>query len=498
MSKRKLLFKKIFCSNECDSEPFLDDGDVSLASFVYNVACEEIREDNDYSDDEPDMDGKDEDTYSILSFDEKVDAAVENFERVVALFKKTKKAKDSFLKSFEQWAPTCKNNIQLLKESAEAIQTDKFNSDIAKVVGGVVAAVGGIVFGISFITPLAVVTVPLAIGGGIASAVGGTVVAGTTGTEIALLKKKLEGARALVQQEMERFFAMTHWFSFPEEVKKALESLLSYNLLKEMAADLKKFFDEVTREANLTVGDFKLRFKEVLKLCMKKMITSSKITYEFGDDVAPVVMTFVFVFCLMKGQNRIVLDCVMITQRLAVGLLSVFDLGVQAGQLIGRLALKGAASAGEALAKFAIMEALVGLGVLIDVVNVVLSSIDLHKRPETEATKKIKEAADKLEKVFSFIESVYNEVKKYKTLARTDVNDWTAVVVSHIPDDAEKEDIKTAVKPHLPEEAWSCIKLKKLPTNGNNWLVKVPTNHSQLLLEQSHLIINEKSCAVTQ
>ncbi|GBN77686.1 hypothetical protein AVEN_226809-1 [Araneus ventricosus] len=488
---RAKLFERIFGSNRNDEEPIITDSELSLASFAYDVAYDEIHKGQKDPDDDDD---------SVLSFDIKMEAAMDNFKRVVELFKKSRKANQAFLKNFDHWSSFRKSNVQRLKEIAEKIQTDKFNSDIAKVVGGVVAAAGGVVAGLSFLTPLAPVTLPLAISGGVASALGGGVVVGTTGTEIALLKNKLEEAKTLAMQEEVNFSTMAQWFTHTKELKEALGSLLNYALVNEMSECVQKFLDGMINLKNLKVGDFKNQFKQVLKMCMGKMSKCSKIKDEFGDDVAPAVMTFIFVVCVMRDENRLVLDCVMITHHLALGLMSALDIGVHTSRMIVGLATKGTAAAGRtapaAIARIAAMGTLVALGIVIDVLNVVLSSIAIHKRLQSKHAKIVKDAAEQLEKEFLFIESVYNELRKYKAISLTDVTEWTTIVVNHIPVQAGEEDLKMAVKLLLSEEAWGCIKLRRLPTSGNNWFVKVPASHSQMLLLQSELIIKGERCVV--
>ncbi|CAL1264689.1 unnamed protein product [Larinioides sclopetarius] len=494
MSYKNLLFERAFGSTRNDDEPILNPDELRLASFVYDVAYDEVYEGRKYLD-------NDSDTHTGLRFDKKMEAAVQNFERIVELFKKSSKAKHAFLKNFDHWSSLRKSNVQRLKEIAEEIQTNKYNSDIAKVVGGVVGAVGGVVVGLSLLTPLAAVTLPLAISGGVASALGGGVVVGTTGTEIALLKNKLEEAKILAMQEKSSFSPMAQWFTHAEELKAALEYLLDYGLLKEMSEDVKKILGGVMSTKALTV-EFKQRFKNVLKICMGKMCKMSKIREKFGDKIAPIVMTFLLVVCLMRDHNRIVLDSLIITQRLVLGLKSTLDIAVQTSNLAAGLATRGTAAAGKAapaaVARIAVMETLVALGVVIDVINVVQSSIALHTRAQTRHAKKVKEAAEKLEKEFLFIENVYNELWQRKAISLVDVTQWTTVVINHVPVEAGEEDIKMAVKLLLSEEAWDCIMLNRLPTSGNNWFVKVPASHSKKLLLEPYIIVKGENCTITK
>ncbi|GBO36862.1 hypothetical protein AVEN_251078-1 [Araneus ventricosus] len=138
------LFDRVFGENRSDGDRLIDDDEFSLASFVYDVAYDEIYTGGEKPGYEPD--DCDFDTVSVISFEEKIEAAMVKFDRVVEVFKKSHQSKESFLKSFGHWAQLCKNSIQSLRVFASEMQTDKFNSDIARVVGGVVGAIGGELF----------------------------------------------------------------------------------------------------------------------------------------------------------------------------------------------------------------------------------------------------------------------------------------------------------------------------------------------------------------
>ncbi|CAL1264693.1 unnamed protein product [Larinioides sclopetarius] len=402
MNREELLFERFFGAKGNDGEPIFYDSERYLTGLVYDVACDEIHKIKEVPADESEGAG------SVSSFDVRVQKAVEKFGSVVKVFKISTEAKDTFIKNFGQWSSFRKSNIKRLEEIAEEIQTDKFNSDIAKVVGGVVGAVGGVAVGLSFLTPLAAITLPLAVGGGVASALGGGVVVGTTGTEIVRLKNNLEEAKTLVMQEQASFLTMAPWFEHTEKLKTAINSLVSYSLMKEMSQVLQGFHD--VNATDLNVSSFVDRFKRALKICIRKMRESSNIMQSYGV-VAPAVMTFVIVVCLLRYHNRIVLDCAMQIDRLVMGMMSMMDIGVQTGRLTVGLASKGAAAAGRAVPVVIATTVFVAASVAIDVVNVVLSSIDIHTRPITEHAKKIKEASEKLEKEFRCIESIYNELQ---------------------------------------------------------------------------------------
>ncbi|GBN07075.1 hypothetical protein AVEN_2392-1 [Araneus ventricosus] len=154
MGSNQELFEQFFGSNEKDGEVLLNSTERSLAQLIYTVASRGIHEGQEDSNGEPDDDPDDEpgdddydyDEDSALNFHEQIEAAMDNFNHVVELFKLSSYAKNAFLENFDHWSSIRKNNVKRLKEIADEMQTDKFNSDIAKVVGGVVGVVGGNLF----------------------------------------------------------------------------------------------------------------------------------------------------------------------------------------------------------------------------------------------------------------------------------------------------------------------------------------------------------------
>ncbi|GBN93964.1 hypothetical protein AVEN_25539-1 [Araneus ventricosus] len=320
----------------------------------------------------------------------------------------------------------------------------------------------------------------------VGSVFGTGVVDGTTVDKIVWMKCRMDEVKTLMKNEKERFSAMTDWLICPEELENAINPLLDCNVLKEIAQEVQKFTEAVTDQINMSEDEFTMQFKRVLKHCMGQMAKDSKVKKEYGKELAPAVMAFVFVVCLMNDHNRITLGCSVINQHMALDLMRELNFGTLAGELIG----------GSAIAKAAISETFVWFALVIDLLNSAQSFIDVYKRPHPEYTKRIKEAAEKFEKIFSHIERVYNDAKTYNS--RTNVSQWKTFLVSRAPDDAGHGDLRMAVKHYLPEEALGRIKIIRLPTEERNWLVKVPAIHSLMLLQQTLINIKGRDCAVTQ
>ncbi|GBN20691.1 hypothetical protein AVEN_208267-1 [Araneus ventricosus] len=462
LKDKGILFEKLI-SNGRNGKPLLNDKQRSLARSVYNFAWNKIKADQENGRIGPD----DFDIDDVQSFDKKIEAALIKFERILECFKKSSIAKDNFLNSFDQCAQHCKKCVKELREIAAEIQTEKFDRDILTGVGNIFGAVGGLCFALAL-----PVSLPLAIPGGIVCALGNGLVIGNAAGEISHLKEKLKEAVNLIEEEKKRFSAM-RWFSCPEEMENAISSLVDCHVLKRMAQEVETF-SKVTDKKDMTDDEFKNHYEQVLDYCMGQMAKDSKLIKEYGKELAPAVMTFVFVVCLMNDHNRIVLDCSLTTLRLT----SVLNIGALACIAVG------------AISKLLS----VWWGVSINLLLAVKSFIDAYKRPDTELTKKIREAADKIEEIFTYIERIYNETKKYKS--HYNVTQWKTVLVSQTPDVTESVDLKMAVKDYLPETARGRIRLLKLQTKSD-WLVMVPAIHSQRLLKQKQIEIKGKNCKIT-
>ncbi|GBN91851.1 hypothetical protein AVEN_174426-1, partial [Araneus ventricosus] len=432
-------------------------------------------EGNNTNQENDEIDPSDFDKDEVESFDEKIEKTLCKFECVVEVFKKSRESKDDFLKSFDQWSEPCQKCVKDLRDIAGEIQNDKFGRDLTRGIGNAAAALG-VVAGLA--------CPPLAVAGGIACAVGNGVALGTTVLENLYANKKMEEAEALLREEKKRYSAM-RWFSCPKKLQEALGSLVDLKVLEQMEKRVQTFSEEVRDKKDMTGDEFKNHYEQVLDSCMDLMAKDRKMIEEYGKELAPAVMTFVFVVCLMNDHNRIVLDCSLTTLRLT----SVLNVGLLACGVAGALAIEGA------IAEFISSELIVWLRVGINVLLAAKSFVDAYRQPDTELTEKIKEAADKIEGIYTYIEGVYKETKKYKS--HDAVNQWKTVLVEHTPGDAESEDLKMAVKDYLPEEARGRIRTLRLPIEENNWLVMVPADHSQRLLEQTQINIKGKNCAVT-
>lgn len=128
---KKDLFKKMFLDCEDGQEPLLKDEDeMNIAAMVYNFATKHFED-------------KQDDTDSVLSFEEKVDTTRCDMKTVSDLFAKTNKAKKSFQKNLPAFKECRLSSISKLMEIADSIHKDRLNGNISKIVGGCTGAAGG-------------------------------------------------------------------------------------------------------------------------------------------------------------------------------------------------------------------------------------------------------------------------------------------------------------------------------------------------------------------
>ncbi|GFT62997.1 uncharacterized protein TNCV_1607671 [Trichonephila clavipes] len=268
--------------------------------------------------------------------------------------------------------------------------------------------VSGILLGASFLCPpLAAATIPLAISGSVISTAGSGVVVGTSGTQLVRLKKKLRAVKTLIEREEKEFSGLKNWFTFTEVLTNTIEALVGPELIQDMDELRNNFFDEVRRMGCDNVDEYNKKFRSVMEKCVRKMCDSSYIRDKFDTDAAPFVIAFVFVICFMSKRYRGVLDCALLTRRLALEKSTAKNLGLETGQVVTGLALKGSAAVGRAVpalvARVVAVGVFVALGIAVDVLSVVLSSKEIHTGAKSKHADEVSRVVELLEEEYRFL-----------------------------------------------------------------------------------------------
>ncbi|GFT66241.1 uncharacterized protein NPIL_648441 [Nephila pilipes] len=143
-----------------------------------------------------------------------------------------------------------------------------------------------------------------------------------------------------------------------------------------------------------------------MKGIMGKICKSRNMAKEFGSDIVPIIVSFVLVSCVIGKCNLIILDCALLSHHLLLGLASTTDVGVTIGPLITGLGINGTsavskvipATVGRAVAH----GACIALGITLNVLCVVLSSIAIEKRVKNTHADEMSHVAGLLGEEYTF------------------------------------------------------------------------------------------------
>ncbi|XP_015906168.2 apolipoprotein L4 [Parasteatoda tepidariorum] len=397
------LFNSVFNTSTIES---LKAEEKLIASLIFESAREVVKSmangshlSDESSDDENDVE-----------FSNKFELTRRNLKEIIDAFNEAQKARQSFQKHFPKWTPSRKENVSSLREIADCINTDRFNCNVAKITGSAVGIAGGVAIGVSLVFPPAAIV--LGAVGGIASLAGGATVFGTSATEVTLLQKKMNEAKAILAKDGEQFSPLAKWFKHSQNLIDLLDKIIGFDIIQEIFEGLKNFKADVTDFRSLKNGVVHSSIKRLINLFIQKAAPAGLGAYSGFVQIVPVVIAFVFVVILFRKNNSLLFDCIVITHRTVLGLVKLLDMGSDLGMLIYNAAAKAGIASTElitkATAKMITQGVLAGVGVALDVVNLVFASIDVHKGSVSEQAVQLKNAAYQLEYELKVIEAVYN------------------------------------------------------------------------------------------
>lgn len=235
------------------------------------------------------------------------------------------------------------------------------------------------------------------------SLVGGGVVFGTSATEYGLIKKDMKKAQQILKDDQEAFQAMAKWFEHTIALVEAVEAVVGFQVMKTLAKDLKDFANDV--------GSWNATFTTALKNSLGVIFDAdNNFVASLGIHLSSIILTFCVVVIVAHQRNCVLLDCVILTHRLVFGLLSGLDVGVEVGRGI-MMAVRGgkfAADISANLARAVFHGVFGGIGLTLDVINIVLTSIDVHHGSWSKQGTQIENAADKLNDELEFLKKVYD------------------------------------------------------------------------------------------
>ncbi|XP_015906169.1 apolipoprotein L4-like [Parasteatoda tepidariorum] len=398
------LFNSVFNTSTIES---LRAEEKLIASLIFENAREVVMSmaNGDLSSEE----SSDEDENDV-EFTNKFELTRRNLRMIIDAFNEAQKARQSFQKYCPKWAPSRKKNISRLREIADCINTDRFNCNVATITGSSVGIAGGVAIGVSLVFPPAAIV--LGAVGGIASLAGGATVFGTAVTQTTLLRKKMSKAQEILTKDGKQFLPLAKWFQHSQNLIDLLDKIIGFDIMQEIFEGLKNFKADVTHFLSLKTGVMHSLLKKLIKLFVEKAAPSGFGACSEFEQIIPVVIAFVFVVIFFRKNNSLLFNCIVLTHRTVLGLLKLFDMGSDLGMLIYNAAAKAGLASTElitkATAKMVTQGVLVGIGVALDVANLVVASIDVHKGSVSEQAVQLKAAANQLENELKIIKAVYN------------------------------------------------------------------------------------------
>lgn len=251
---------------------------------------------------------------------------------------------------------------------------------------------------------------PVAIAGGITTALGSATSVGTSITEIALLKKKVEEAQEIIKKDKESFEALKQWLTHANDITEALNVVLNI--------ESGKTIDNVLNVIrNFTTLALTVQSTLQRHTIIKTLITATKeiLPQEFGHArIVANIVGLLAVIALLNNNNPEIFKDVSKTMSVVTTGLSVMEttaslvqpfiktdaailqnVGKNFGQISATAVAKGAVAV---------------IGMSIDVASIVLTSIDVHKGSLSEEGQQITEAADKMVQEADMLENVYFEI----------------------------------------------------------------------------------------
>ncbi|XP_015919827.1 uncharacterized protein [Parasteatoda tepidariorum] len=380
-----------------------DEVSLALASSLFTVAKEKLLN---LCEDAPRDD-------TMADFDHKLEMTKGNLKRIIRTFNHASRATPEFLQSCPTWAVSRKNTIAELRRLAKKINTDRRNCNSAKVGSSSIGIMGGLVGVSAFIFPPAAMILGIV---GLATAVvGGAATFGTSVTEIALLNKSIKKATNVLRNDQDTFKNMTPWFQHAQDLITLIETVIGFDVAKEVYRNFTDCNEDIAKLTALENGEVHPKLKELIEDCVEKTAPSGmKGILNENMLLIPAVVAFFFVAILLHSKNNLILGSVVRSHRLVLGLIKILDLGSDLGMTIASVAMKTGVvvtkEVSQATARMVAQSALFGFGIVLDVANLVITTIDIRKGSKSTKANDINAIADRMENELNVLESIYKEL----------------------------------------------------------------------------------------
>ncbi|GBN37283.1 hypothetical protein AVEN_160867-1 [Araneus ventricosus] len=335
-------------------------------------------------------------------------------ENLIERFEKADEACSEFLAVYPDWEISRIATVEELNAIAASVHKDRFKGNISKMIGGCVGVIGGAAVVGAFVFPP---LLPLAIGGGVASGLGGATVFGSSIAEVVLLKKRMDQAKVIIEHDSEKFQPLQKFFGRSQELMEALNEVIGFDLMDQIHEELKVFYQEYRSRRIQVDSNFFDKVRPIINNLVNLLVSQSNLLVRFGPELASVAISFVLAMFIAPMGNMVLFDRIVLIQRLTVGVLSGLEAGLSLRTAVAgvtaRRALQGVPTVAENMPKLFArsFKIFAGIGLALDVSNIILTSIDIHKGSLSEHGKKLKEAADQLQEELEYVEQVHDTLR---------------------------------------------------------------------------------------
>ncbi|XP_035233899.1 uncharacterized protein LOC118205716 [Stegodyphus dumicola] len=295
-----------------------------------------------------------------------------------------------------------KEIIHELRNISEIMTKERRNCNLSKLAGACTGIIGGLTVGASFLIPFTGgLSAPIAAAGGIVSLLGGGTSLGTAITECALVSRRIKQAKNILEEDRKKCEWMLIRIQQSEDLQKAINDVMNLDIFKRMVKDLAAIVQETRNKFSKIQGTFyRMQSNQFMKMLMPIMFSIIEEKLGLTPELLKIriaVFLAIFLVLVIQSDNQNLADISITTLRLSggIGASAVFIKSVDDMSVV----LKSGLRNGTILApiRSAVIRGLAVAGLALDVINLILTSIDLHKGSISEHAKAIEHAADEME-----------------------------------------------------------------------------------------------------
>ncbi|GBM60582.1 hypothetical protein AVEN_131587-1 [Araneus ventricosus] len=276
---------------------------------------------------------------------------------------------------------------------------------------------------------------------------------------------------------------------FYAQMIDSINDLFGDDILHEILDDLLKLLKSLPEEIDNVENIY-----TQLRTCVKSILPKTRNLLSNGFSISCIILSIFLVVFVSRRQS-----CAILIHGQDLGILNSAE--TEVAKLIAAARVKDSKlekMISSEMKKKIAFDAVDNVAIILEMATIFLNSIDMNDGFFTPEARLVVEITNKLEKDLGSLQKSYQMFEKSskERLKIQDITNWTTIIIYHIPEGTDKTAIKNAVKHLLRVKAQDCINLKRLPTNGNNWLVKVPTCYSRTLLKEKFINIAKENCLI--